>query len=777
MDTKPQILGPVDTAFLFVERPESPMNIGSLSIFAGKLSFEAFVEHVDARIHQAPLYQKRVVLPPLNLGQPSWVYDPDFHIKNHIFRLQLNRPGTDDQLRELAGKLISSTLDRSKPLWEIYVIEGLSNDRTALFFKIHHAMVDGLAAIELFTVLFDLTDTTTPAPRKPLYDPPDMPSDLELLQQSIVGDLKYKVGVLGRLGEGLSFFGSVLGDREKRRSLLRGMVNLVSDNLTPIKPLAINGKNSGRMTVAWAEFPLAEVRAIRSAARVSVNDVMLSVLGGAVAEYEHEYGHRLQPFFRVLVPVNMRVENEKGSFGNRISVLPIDVPLKVSDPMERLRYVGEYTQVMKQSSLSNGLDMLLTLPSLYPAVIQPAIWSAAPLAFAFLAHSWCTNVSGPQIPIYLMGHEMLHSYGYFPLNPSMGMCCVIMSYNQKITMTLVADSAIIPDVQEVRAMLERSYATLRTAAKVNPIEPITVERVEIQSDPSTPSPRTAPPTEDVILPPPAAAVPVEAPPPPNEAPPRVVDAAISAPVEETVTVAEPQPAPPTAAPDNETKAAIEPQITLPTPDAPRAEMAIPVEPQVATPPETDEAQTYLNGKALPAAEAVAELAVEVVPAVEPLVLTPIPAETPRVNGYTNGSGPARHRLFSEDWAQAFQQSINNSKAYKNASLNWKAGSLAFVMQSSPKNGFVEAAAVLMDLYRGDCRSAHALPLEEVKAKATFIIEGSYGAWMRVLRGEAPPLVMLVRGDLHLKKGSLVKLLPFTQSAQELLHSAQRVPWE
>jgi WS/DGAT/MGAT family acyltransferase len=757
METKPQMLGPVDTAFLFVERPESPMNIGSISIFAGKFSFEAFVEHVDARIHQAPLYQKRVVLPPLNLGQPSWVFDPDFHIRNHIFRLQLNRPGTDDQLRELTGKLISSTLDRSKPLWEIYMIEGLSGDRTAIFFKIHHAMVDGLAAIELFTVLFDLTATTTPAPRKPLYDPPDMPSDLELIQQSIIGDLEYKVGVLGRLGEGLSFFGSVLGDREKRRSLLRGMVNLVSDNLTPIKPLAVNGKNSGRMTVAWAEFPLAEVRAIRSAARVSVNDVMLSVLGGAVAEYEHEYGHRLQPFFRVLVPVNMRVENEKGSYGNRISVLPIDVPLKATDPMERLRYVGEYTQVMKQSSLSNGLDLVLTLPSLYPAVVQPAIWSVAPLAFAFLAHSWCTNVSGPQIPIYLMGHEMLHSYGYFPLNPSMGMCCVIMSYNQKISMTLVADAAIIPDVLEVKTMLERSYAALRTAAKVAPVEPIVVERVEIQPDTSAmPAQQSSPPTEAAVSAVIAAPTSVEAPSdlPLEAPPPHVLDAVMSAPLAESVIVAEAQ----LVAPQAETALAAAPAVTT-----------------LPAAPEASETQRYLNGKSSAIAEPAAELAAEAATAIEFVRLTMPAAEAAPLNG--NGSGLARHRLFSETWAQALQESINSSKAYKNASLNWKAGSLAFVMQPSPKNGFTEAAAVLMDLHKGDCRSAHALPLEEAQSKAAFIIEGSYRAWMRVLRGESPPLVMLARGDLHLKKGSLVKLLPFTQSAQELLHSAQRVPWE
>jgi putative sterol carrier protein len=157
------------------------------------------------------------------------------------------------------------------------------------------------------------------------------------------------------------------------------------------------------------------------------------------------------------------------------------------------------------------------------------------------------------------------------------------------------------------------------------------------------------------------------------------------------------------------------------------------------------------------------------------VANPSPAVT--ADAHVNGRGASKHKLFSESWAQAFQQAINASDAYRKASLNWQAGSLAFVMKAAPAQGFLDDTAVLMDLHKGVCRSAHSLPAAAALQQAAFVIEGDHRTWLRVLGGAAPPLIMLMRGDLHLKKGSLIRLLPFTQSAQELLHSAQRVPWE
>ncbi len=473
-----RILGPVDGAFYYVESQKTPMNIGAVCIFDGILPFDELVKFVDSRIYRAPIYQQKIVQAPMSLGQPTWMFDPDFYVGNHIFRLRLESPGNEEQLRQLAGRLISSPLNRDKPLWEMHVIEGLSDNRTAILFKVHHCMVDGLAAVELLTLLFDLTPDIAELDPKPLYDVPPIPDTGKLIVDSIRRDIPQGFRILRKVGGELSYIGSLLADKEKRRKTFIGVANLLNDNLRPIRKLPINGRNSGRQNLAWTEFSLAEIRAIKSGRNASVNDVMLTILSTAIMYYLQELGTDFegQNFLRVLVPVSMRMEDEKEVFGNRISVITVDIPFAVKNPLDRLDAVATYSKAMKDSSLSVGIDLVLTLPALLPSITQPLVWTTAPLAFSVIAHTWCTNVAGPQIPVYLLGKEMKHSYGYFPLNPSFGMACVIMSYNQRISMNLVADAGIIPDIRDIRKQLDRAFLELRSAAKVQPIEPIIIER-------------------------------------------------------------------------------------------------------------------------------------------------------------------------------------------------------------------------------------------------------------------------------------------------------------
>lgn len=700
MSKLPEYLGPVDTAFLHAERPEAPMNIGALAIFEGKIPFEVIYKLIDVRIHQTPVYQRKLLFAPLNLGQPRWAFDPDFYIGRHVFRIRLDPPGSDEQLRNLAGRLISKMLDRSRPLWEMYVIEGLSGDRTGVLFKIHHCMVDGLSAVELVTLLLDLSPQTPRYTRKPLYDVPRLPSGVRALTETIQKELPFKLGMLQKLGMDIGYIGQIIGDKEKRRGALVGVANLVNDNLRPIRRLPINGRNSGKQSIAWSEFSLAEVRAIKSGRKVSVNEVMLSIFGAAIDAYVRGHGDPGsqaggQNFVRVLVPVNMRLEEEKGDYGNRISVLPVDLPFGIKDPLNHMQAVADYSQAMKESSLSVGLDIVLTLPALAPAPLQPLIWGLAPVAFALLAHTWCTNVAGPQIPVYLAGHKLLHSYGYFPLNPSMGLACVIMSYNQRITMTLIADSGIIPDITELKRLVDQSFEALRSAANVQPIEPIIVEtpRREMETQPT---------------------------PPPIEA---AIEAAIEAEIEPVIEVV-PLPEP----------------VTMTEPSVPSANGI------------SDDTPTVRPAE-MPAEE---------------------PAAKPRPLSAVIDRPVLRPKLFSEEWAQSYQRVLNNNAAYRAASLNWEAGSLAFVVRASARDGFPQARGVVMDLHKGECRSAHSVEAEEAYREANFVIEADYATWQRVLGGKENPLFMLIRGKLSLRKGALTRLLPFTNSAQELLHSAQKV---
>ncbi|HRF97171.1 MAG TPA: wax ester/triacylglycerol synthase family O-acyltransferase, partial [Aggregatilineales bacterium] len=277
---------------------------------------------------------------------------------------------------------------RDKPLWEMHVIEGLSDNRTAIFFKVHHCMVDGLAAVELLTLLFDLTpDMPEPEP-KPLYDAPPIPETGKLIVDSIRRDIPQGFKILRKVGGELSYIGSLLADKEKRRKTFIGVANLLNDNLRPIRKLPINGRNSGRQHLAWTEFSLAEIRAIKSGRNASVNDVMLTILSTAIMYYLQELGTDFdaQNFLRVLVPVSMRMEDEKEDFGNRISVITVDVPFGIKNPLDRLDAVAAYSKFMKESSLSVGLDLILTLPALLPSITQPLVWATAPLAFSVIAH-------------------------------------------------------------------------------------------------------------------------------------------------------------------------------------------------------------------------------------------------------------------------------------------------------------------------------------------------------------------------------------------------------
>jgi len=471
------IFGPVDNAFFYVESPETPMNIGALVYLSGRLDFEAFERYVDARLHLAPRYRHRALQAPFGLGMPTWAPDPDFYIGNHVMRITLDEPGSDEQLRELVGQLLSTTLDRSKPLWELYIIDG-HGDASVAFFKVHHCMIDGISAIELFTLMVELSpEYVIDDERKPLFDPPPLPSPPQQIFDAIMNDLPYKWGILNKVGNHIANLASLLTDRNKRLKALVGMAHLLNDSSLPVKKLPINGQNTGRQVLIGAEFSLAEVRAIRQAANASINEVMLTILASALQAYTRKRSSDHYPFIRILIPVNVRAEDEKGTFGNRISMLPIDIPFDIADPLSRLRTVASVSEVMKDSELSETVDMLLTLPSLFPNPTQPLIWGIAPALFGAVAHTWCTNVAGPQIPLYLMGHEIRHIYGYFPLNPGMGLACVVMSYNQKITMTLVVDTGIVNEVEELYHHLRAAFMELKQAAKVADMPPIAVKQV------------------------------------------------------------------------------------------------------------------------------------------------------------------------------------------------------------------------------------------------------------------------------------------------------------
>ncbi|GAB4526209.1 MAG: hypothetical protein OHK0046_42850 [Anaerolineae bacterium] len=681
-----QMLGPVDAAFWYLDSDVTPMNIGSLMILDGHLDFEALIDHLDVRLHLAPLYQQRVISALYNTTEPTWIFDTDFHIRYHVRRVTLASPGDDTQLRALAGELISGRLNPEKPLWMAYVIEGLSDNRTGLLVKVHHCMVDGISAIELFSLLLDFGIDETQLAEKPLYNPPPTPTDFDLLQEAFRRSLPHRWDVLKHIGHDVLKFSLGLLEREQRRKTLNGLVTLANDYLTPIKKLPINGANTGKLAFAWSEFPLKDIKAIRKARLVSINDVMLTILGTAIARYTEETGNPTnQDFVRIIVPVDMRKDEGVAVHdGNRISIVPMEVPFYTLDILDRLGKVADYSRLMKEANIANNLDIVFTLPALPPAVLQPLIWSVVPDVIAASAHMWVTNVPGPQLTLSLLGHNVLHINGFFPLNPGMGLASVILSYDGRITISLVADEAIVPDLDLLRRFVEDAFTELCDAVGITPS--------------STPRAVASEPTV----------------PPVSE--------------------------------------------TLPFGDKP--------DPLPEALPVFEGEVHALNGAAAATTFDVIRPAVQIDPVEAPVVAVETAPEPEIV--------PGKPRLMSAAWAQQLQEALNTSTAYYTASTKWTAGALALVMKADAAHDYPTDVAVVLDLYRGKCRSAQAVPVSDAYRQAAFVLEGSYASWMEVLEERAQPIPMIMKGKLKLRQGALARLLPFTRSAQALVACAIQI---
>jgi WS/DGAT/MGAT family acyltransferase len=484
-------LTPLDAAFLNFERPNANMNIGGLAIYEGQLSMEALIELLEAKIHLAPRYQQRLVIDPLHLGQPRWAFDPAFDVSNHVFRIALDPQRSEEELVDVAGHLASMPLSRAKPMWEFHVIEGLQGNRTGLFFRVHHCMVDGASAADLLNVLLDISPRPGTLPARVDYNPPALPGRSRRMYDVLQGGVAHSITTLKGVRQDVALFKGMLGDRQKRRQILGGLATLISDNLVPIKRFPFNRSASGNRQLVWAEFSLAEVRAIRASCGGSVNDVMLAVVGAAVARYlDLQEDETKEDILRVMVPVSMRVAAEKSSLGNRVSLILVDVPLWLADPVARLHAVTAATAAMKQSEFSKGMDTITNMTALIPPPLQVLAGTLTgmfgPLALRAIIpfHMVCTNVPGPQIPLYLMGHKMIMNYGFVPIGYHMGVNCVIFSYNQQISVTLTVDPAVVPDAGRFKELLEESFLALRHAANVKPIAPIALQpdRIEAKKD-------------------------------------------------------------------------------------------------------------------------------------------------------------------------------------------------------------------------------------------------------------------------------------------------------
>ena len=461
-------LSPQDAQFYYLESDQAPMNIGSVAIFEGRISYEAFVRNVESKLDLIPRYRQRAVEAPFNLGRPTWEIDPVFDITRHIRPLRLPWPGTEEQLAGLAAELFRSRLDRRRPLWEMHFVEGLQEDRTALISRVHHCLVDGVGGVELLMVTLDVSPEPSAPPAQRAADPPSEPGRGQLLIDAVLDTLSERVDQWAAVQEWVTdlAFGRYEGSRIGLRAL--GMTLGYATN--PRDKLPFNQAFSGKRKFAFLELPFDELRAVRVNCGGTINDLVLTILAGALGRYARCHAQDVEGAeARVLVPVNVRQESERGTLGNRISMLMVEAPLGIPDPVQRLAVIRERTEALKRERVAEGVSAVSNVLGALPAGLAAALGSL-PGVPNVLANLVCTNVPGPMIPLYTVGHKMLAHYPIVPIAWEMGVGCAVMSYNHKLYFGLAADAKAAPDVDRLGGFIRDSYLELLTAAGVQRAE-------------------------------------------------------------------------------------------------------------------------------------------------------------------------------------------------------------------------------------------------------------------------------------------------------------------
>ena len=507
MDNQPPVLSRrlsgIDAAFLYLERKEIPLNIACVAIFDGPIPFREFVANIDSKLDLIPRYRQLAVPPPFNLGYPTWEYDPNFHIKRHIFRVRLDAPGGEAELEALAGRLLSQVLDRGKPLWEVHIVEGLKDGRGALIARIHHALADGVAGAALLRIMLDPTPEGSHAIRKPRARPAAAPRAEHTLAEQVAGAIQSalenvvaaEAGLLG-LAEGL------LSDRGK--NAVQELATLLPELLKPPERFPFNKPCSGDRKFCWTEVDFSQVQAIRAALGGKVNDCILSVVVRAIARYIRLHGEKVKGrFLRVVCPVNLRGDEQGESLGNRITFLPVVLPLDVRDPVEMLHAVATRMEIMKSVRAAEMVAIFANCLGATPAPMQELFWRGIPLVPLPLPllNLICTNVAGPTSPLYTVGRRLVASYPHVPTGYELGLGVAVQSYDGKLFFGLTADAHVAPDIARLRDYMRVCFEELSKAAQVKSAPP---RATTPRSARSRPAKRTKPGTPAEPVEPPAS---------------------------------------------------------------------------------------------------------------------------------------------------------------------------------------------------------------------------------------------------------------------------------
>ncbi len=448
----------LDSSFLHMERAGAHMHVASTIVFEGPApSHEEFRDHIGSRLHLVPRFRQKLRFVPFDQGRPVWVDDPHLNLDYHVRQTALPAPGSEEQLRNLAARVFSQQLDRSKPLWELWLVEGLRDGRFAIVGKSHHALVDGVSGVDITTVLFDLDPEPqgAPASTPPWLARPE-PSDLQLLSEAW----------RERLTSPREIVRGVRAVFRGPRQVVRGIgatSKMVGAGMSAPSSV-FNVEIGPHRRFAIAQADLADLKRVKDTHGGTVNDVILSIVAGALGKYLRARGHDTEGLeLRAMVPVSVRAEEEHGALGNRISAMMAPLPVWCEDPAERVKIVTEQMGDLKSSGQAVGAEILTKLTDFAPATIasQAARLQPAQRFFNLVV----TNVPGPQFPLYVLGRKMESIFPMVPLARRQALCIGIMSYNGQVNFGLIGDYDAMADLESFALDLEAATeAAIATAA-------------------------------------------------------------------------------------------------------------------------------------------------------------------------------------------------------------------------------------------------------------------------------------------------------------------------
>jgi diacylglycerol O-acyltransferase len=443
-----------DATFLHVENDVTPMHIGGVSIFEGPPpSFDELSNMVAGKLHHTPRYRQKVRFVPLGLSEPMWIDDPYFDVAYHLRHTAVPSPGTSAQLRTMAGRVFSQHLDRARPLWEIWMVEGLEHGRWALLSKVHHCMVDGVAATDLMSVMFGDDASPEPEPAD-AWNPGPEPTTAEVLVRGASHRLLHPAG-------------QASAAVRARSDLLRGTVSMmraVAAAAPALRPStsSLTGPIGPHRVWSWASAPLGDVKEVRSALGGTVNDVVLAIVTNGFRELLIERGEEIRPgrTVRTMVPVSVRAPDERGVYNNRVSAVVARLPVGIDGPAERLAVIRSQMDEIKSSGQAVAGDVLAQLSGFAPPLLLALGSRVATRSARLNMDTATTNVPGPQRPVHALGRRLLESYPYVPIVGTIRIVVAIFSYDGTLYFGVTGDRDHAADIGVLTAGIESGLAEL-----------------------------------------------------------------------------------------------------------------------------------------------------------------------------------------------------------------------------------------------------------------------------------------------------------------------------